>query len=70
MLNAMQSQRDSALNAHVVLQAEMAALKRTLAERESTIKRLSEEIKTLRSSADALSNLPSNPYAQEGATVQ
>jgi uncharacterized protein YeeX (DUF496 family) len=48
MLAAMQSQRDQALNAHVVQQAEIAALRRTIAERDAQIKALQEEIETLK----------------------
>jgi hypothetical protein len=47
MLGAMQSQRDQALNAYVVLQAEIAALRRTLADRDSRIKALEEEVAKL-----------------------
>lgn len=48
MLAAMQSQRDQALNAHVVQQAEIAALRRTLAERDAQIKALQEEVGMLK----------------------
>ena len=43
MLAAMQSQRDQALNAVVITQAEIAALRRTLAERDAQIKHLMEK---------------------------
>lgn len=67
MLAAMQAQRDQALNANVFAQAEFAALRRTLAERDSAIKQLGEEIEKLRAerSMPPMENLPANPYAAE-----
>jgi cell division protein FtsB len=47
MLAAMQSQRDQALNAHVVQQAEIAALRRTVAERDAQIKQLQDDVAKL-----------------------
>jgi predicted RNase H-like nuclease (RuvC/YqgF family) len=82
MLVAMQQQRDQAMNANVLAQAdiasrdrEIATLRRTLAERDSAIKQVGEEVERLRAerSMPPMENLPSNPYAngaQEGATVQ
>jgi uncharacterized protein YeeX (DUF496 family) len=52
MLAAMQSQRDQALNAHVVQQAEIAALRRTVAERDCQIKAFEEEIEMLKPAED------------------
>jgi hypothetical protein len=46
MLAAMQAQRDSAMNANVVAQAEISALRRTLAERDAQIKELKDKIET------------------------
>ena len=43
----MQSQRDQALNAHVVQQAEIAALRRTVAERDAQIKQLQDDVAKL-----------------------
>ena len=67
MLAAMQSQRDQALNAVVITQAEIAALRRTLAERDATIKTLAEEMEKLRApgSVGVSENLPSNPCASD-----
>jgi hypothetical protein len=44
VLGAMQAQRDQALNAHVISQAENAALKRTLADRDARIKALEADL--------------------------
>lgn len=47
LLAAIQAQRDSALNANVLAHAEIAQLKRTLAERDATIKALEAKIEKL-----------------------
>jgi predicted nucleic acid-binding Zn-ribbon protein len=48
MLAAMQAQRDQALNAHVMLQAELASVRRTIAERDARIKELEAEISSMK----------------------
>lgn len=47
VIAALQQQRESALNATAMLQAQIAALRRTLAERDSRIKTLEGEVEKL-----------------------
>ena len=46
MLAAVLRHRDQALNAHVILQADNAALKRALAQQEARVKGLQDELAT------------------------